>query len=46
MCIDPRIPEINNKNSWKCKIECQYNPYIAKWGGEEGYESINSFINK
>jgi len=42
MCIDPRIPERNTKNCWKCKSECRYNPYIAKWEGEDGYVTVNN----
>jgi len=45
MCIDPRIPEKITKNSWKCKLECKYNPYIAKWEGEEGYIPVNNCVS-
>lgn len=38
-CVDNRIPKkINNK--WSYEIECDYNPYISKWEGEEGYKTL------
>ena len=40
MCIENRIPIQRNKNEWFHKIECKYNPYIAKWEGEEGYQTL------
>ena len=40
MCIDNRIPFQRKKNEWYHKIECNYNPYIAKWAHEEGFVSL------
>src|SRR5690554_2550844 len=40
MCVDNRLPHKREENEWYHKIECNYNPYIAKWEGEEGYKSL------
>jgi len=41
MCIDNRLPYYRGNGEWYHKIECNYNPYIAKWEGEKGYKSLN-----
>jgi SPASM domain peptide maturase of grasp-with-spasm system len=46
MCVDSRYPiEIGN-NQWKFNTECNYNPYIAKWKGEEGYITVEEWLCK
>lgn len=40
MCVDNRLPFKRKENEWYHKIECNYNPYIAKWEGEEGYKTL------
>lgn len=40
ICVDNRIPYKRTKNEWFHKIECNYNPYIAKWEGENGYQNL------
>ncbi len=40
MCVDNRIPFQRSKNEWYHKRECNYNPYISKWQGEEDYVSL------
>ena len=40
MCVDNRLPYERKKDAWYHKIECNYNPYIAKWEGEEGYRTL------
>jgi SPASM domain peptide maturase of grasp-with-spasm system len=40
MCVDNRLPYNRSKNEWYHKIECNYNPYICKWRGEEGYLTL------
>ncbi len=40
MCVDNRLPYQRAKNEWYHKTECNYNPYIAKWKGEEGYRTL------
>ncbi len=40
MCVDSRIPIQNENDTWYHEMECLYNPYIAKWQGEEGYISV------
>lgn len=39
-CNDNRLPIRRNNGSWYHKTECNYNPYIAKWKGEEGYRTL------
>lgn len=39
-CNDNRLPIKRKDNLWYHKTECNYNPYIAKWKGEEGYLSL------
>lgn len=41
MCVDNRLPYKRSKEEWYHKIECNYNPYIAKWEGEEGYRTLS-----
>jgi SPASM domain peptide maturase of grasp-with-spasm system len=40
MCVDNRLPYQRTENEWYHKQECNYNPYIAKWKGEEGYRTL------
>lgn len=40
MCVDNRLPFKKNENEWYHKTECNYNPYICKWQGEEGYLTL------
>lgn len=40
MCVDNRIPIMRKNNEWFHKIECNYNPYIAKWKDEVGYQTL------
>lgn len=40
ICVDNRVPLIRGTNEWYHETECQYNPYIAKWQGEDGYQSL------
>ena len=40
MCVDNKIPYQRTENEWYHKMECNYNPYIAKWEGEEGYKTL------
>jgi hypothetical protein len=40
MCVDNRLPYQRSENEWYHKIECNYNPYIAKWKDEEGYRTL------
>lgn len=37
ICLDNRIPIQRIDGSYFHLTECNYNPYIAKWKGEEGY---------
>ena len=40
MCVDNRLPYQRTEIEWYHKQECNYNPYIAKWKGEEGYRTL------
>lgn len=40
MCVDNRVPVKRNEKQWYMTTECNYNPYIAKWKGEEGYRTL------
>lgn len=40
MCIDDRKPQQRDDKSWYNDKECNYNPYICKWQGEEGYLNL------
>ena len=36
-----RVPYQRPDREWYHKIECNYNPYIAKWKGEDGYRTLS-----
>ena len=40
MCIDSRHPLERLGDQWFHAAECNYNPYICKWKGEEGYRTL------
>jgi SPASM domain peptide maturase of grasp-with-spasm system len=40
MCVDSRVPIFRNKNEYYHDIPCEYNPYINKWQGEEGFHTL------
>ena len=40
MCVDNRIPVKRNEKEWYMENECNYNPYIAKWKGEDGFKTL------
>lgn len=40
MCVDSRIPIKRSNKEWYFETECNYNPYISKWKGEDGYKSL------
>jgi hypothetical protein len=40
MCVDNRLPYKRKENEWYHKVECNYNPFICKWKGEEGYRTL------
>ncbi|GER59496.1 hypothetical protein ULMA_16040 [Patiriisocius marinus] len=42
MCVDPRDVKLNeNSNLWFHEYECNYNPFISKWKGEQGYSNLS-----
>jgi SPASM domain peptide maturase of grasp-with-spasm system len=45
MCIDSRLPFDSENGFWFHKTECNYNPYIAKWKGENGYITVKEFLD-
>lgn len=42
MCTDSRVPIKMREGKWFFKEECNYNPFISKWRGENGHLSIES----
>jgi SPASM domain peptide maturase of grasp-with-spasm system len=40
MCLDCRAFVDNPDNMYSHPSRCNYNPYIAKWKGEEGFQSV------
>lgn len=40
MCLDCRVFTDDPLNPYSRPFKCNYNPYIAKWKGEEGYLNI------
>ena len=41
MCVDSRVPQKHsNGTEWYHATECNYNPFIAKWKGDEGYKTL------
>ena len=40
ICIDSRTPIQRKSGGWFFAEECNYNPYIAKWKGEDGYKPL------
>jgi radical SAM protein with 4Fe4S-binding SPASM domain len=40
MCVDARIVKSRTDGSHFFPYECNYNPYICKWKGEEGYKTL------
>jgi SPASM domain peptide maturase of grasp-with-spasm system len=43
MCNDSTTPTLVSEDVWKLKKECDYNPYIAKWKGEQEYLTVEQF---
>lgn len=40
MCNDPRVPIQRANDAYYYETECCYNPYLAKWEHEEGYQTL------
>lgn len=40
MCIDKRRPIQRANKEWYFEKECDYNPFIGKWKGDRGYQSL------
>lgn len=40
MCSDKRVPIQRSDQTWFHTTECAYNPFISKWKGESGYQSL------
>ncbi len=40
ICPDNRVPVKRNKDEWYHSTECNYNTYISKWNGEDGYKTL------
>jgi SPASM domain peptide maturase of grasp-with-spasm system len=46
MCADCRAFIKDSSNIYSQPAKCTYNPYIAKWEGEDGYYSVEEWIQK
>jgi hypothetical protein len=42
MCVDRRELFKDKNGDWFHKKECAYNPFIAKWEGEDDYLSLKN----
>lgn len=40
MCLDDRIPVRVTDDIWRHESECDYNPFICKWKGSDGYLNL------
>lgn len=47
MCVDSRDPlkACDGLHSFSPEFECPYNPYVAKWKGQEGWVSVKQYYN-
>ncbi|MDD4760308.1 MAG: grasp-with-spasm system SPASM domain peptide maturase [Bacteroidaceae bacterium] len=43
LCLDCRV-YVSDSNKLSQPAKCTYNPYIAKWNGQEGYVSVSEWI--
>lgn len=43
MCMDCRAFIKDPKDIYSQPAKCPYNPYIAKWKGEEGYITVEAW---
>jgi len=41
ICPDNRVPNKRPNGSWYHDTECDYNPFIAKWKNENGYQTLS-----
>ncbi|MCK4661862.1 MAG: grasp-with-spasm system SPASM domain peptide maturase [Bacteroidales bacterium] len=46
MCTDCRVFIKDPKNIYSQPAKCNYNPYIAKWKGQEGYKTVEESIKE
>lgn len=46
ICMDCRVYIKDKNNIYSQPEKCNYNPYIAKWKGQEGYLSVEDWLNK
>ncbi|MDR1348812.1 MAG: SPASM domain-containing protein [Prevotellaceae bacterium] len=46
VCTDCRVFIKESSNIYSQPANCNYNPYIAKWKGEEGYITVEEWLNK
>jgi SPASM domain peptide maturase of grasp-with-spasm system len=45
ICTDCRIFIKDRNNIYSQPVNCHYNPYIAKWKGEEGYVTVEAWVD-
>ncbi|MDR2650916.1 MAG: grasp-with-spasm system SPASM domain peptide maturase [Prevotellaceae bacterium] len=46
ICTDCRVFIKDSNNIYSQPANCHYNPYIAKWKGEEGYITVEEWLYK
>ncbi|MDR2057516.1 MAG: hypothetical protein LBP83_04405, partial [Dysgonamonadaceae bacterium] len=44
ICTDCRAYLQDSNDIYSQPAKCNYNPYIAKWAGEEGYYPVEEWI--
>ena len=44
LCVDARTPLQKDETTWYFDTACHYNPYLAKWQHEEGYQSVGESV--
>jgi SPASM domain peptide maturase of grasp-with-spasm system len=44
MCLDCRVFIANSSNDFSRPQKCNYNPYLAKWQGQDGYISVEEYL--
>lgn len=46
ICMDCRAYIKDKNNIYSQPVKCNYNPYIAKWKGQDGYISVEDWLNQ
>ncbi|SDD09996.1 grasp-with-spasm system SPASM domain peptide maturase [Williamwhitmania taraxaci] len=46
MCLDCRAYIVDDNDVLSMPRKCGYNPYVAKWAGQDGFVSVESWLQK